>query len=777
MIPRIWSWLSKNVILVMLLGASACSVLAIGEVLRGATWFLLMPVSLSAVLCGWVLSASRLTSKQAWAGLIVFGVIGIGIFVGGLIRPLGRLIISIASLIPQFVLHLFDWALINFKPLLVAWTDLINQVAGIFSRLWDWLVALFTGRSLIDPLAAGIVWNLILWFVSAWAAWNLRRNHQALRALAPGGIVMAIVLDYTRGEVGLLIVYLACLLALMGVVGNEWRHMGWKLRKVDFSESIRLDTLAIVGMITIALVLSAAGTPSLSWRELVEKLRERNRLGEDRVAQSMGLESPKDVSNSAPYRSGGLPRSHLLNTPPELLHETVMTVSTGELPPVSQAVIEIQPRKYYWRAITYDVYSGVGWSSSPAQDVLLPANTPLLESPGNYRLVEQHVKMNPDQGNSAYWTGVLSQADADMDIAWRSKPPSDSLPAHNGDMLGALVDAKEYTVLSYIPQSSLSELRASGSDYPPEISKRYLGLPKSTPERVLALSRRLTQASLTPFDRALSIESYLRTFPYTLDVEPPPPGRDVVDYFLFTAQKGYCDYYATAMVVLARGAGLPARIVIGYSSGDYNASTAEYIVRQENAHSWVEIYFSGMGWIEFEPTASQPEINHGETSASEASSGLPGGRSALSWLKFQWYSLISGLGGKLITAGIGIFLLMILWQLMEIGMLYLVSPQKAILLIYSRLKKGSLRLLPNLQTGYTPYQFQFALFDRIQNEKKSLIRIALLQAETDIEKIITLFVEQVFSRYPLTRKQVNSGIRSWMRVRWRLRIAAIWKTV
>ena len=775
MVLRIWSWLSKNLNLLMLLTASACLGLTIGKGLRNGSWVLLMPVLLAGLLSSWVLSASRITSKGAWMGLIFFGITGILLYVGGLFRPLGRLIISLFSLIPQVVLHLSDRALINFSPLLVTWTDLINHITSIFSRLWAWLVALFTGRSLIDPLAAGMVWNLILWFIGAWAAWHLRRNHQALRALAPGGIVLATVLDYSRAEVELLIVYLACLLALVGLTEDEWRHKGWKMRKIDFSESIHIDTLVIVGMVTIVLVLSAAGAPSFSWRELVERLRQGDRSGEDRVAQSLGLEPPKNIADSAPYRSNGLPRGHLLDTPPELFQDIVMTISTGELPPIPQAVTEVQPNRYYWRAITYDVYSGVGWSSSPAQDERLPANTPLFQSPENYRLVVQHIKTNPGQRNSAYWTGVLAQVDADIDIAWRSKPPSDPTPTQGGDMLGALVDGSEYTVLSYVPQNSVSELRASGGDYPAEISNRYLGLPKTTPERVLALARKLTQASPTIFDRALAIETYLRSFPYTLDVEPPPPDRDVVDYFLFTAQRGYCDYYATSMVVLARGAGLPARIVIGYSSGDYNTSTAEYVIRQEDAHSWVEIYFSGIGWVEFEPTASQPEIDRGEMTISGASRGLPGGLSALSWLKLQWNMLISSLRGQLVFTGIGIFLLMLFWQVIEIGLLYLFTPQKAVALIYSRMEKGSMRLLPNLQIGYTPYQFQLALIDRFRIEKRSFLRNALLRVETDIEHITNLFIAQVFSQHPPTKKQVNTGIRSWVRVRWRLWIAAIWK--
>ena len=139
---------------------------------------------------------------------------------------------------------------------------------------------------------------------------------------------------------------------------------------------------------------------------------------------------------------------------------------------------------------------------------------------------------------------------------------------------------------------------------------KFLTLPDSVPERVLTLARELTANALTPYDRAQAIETYLRTsYPYTLDVPAPPPGRDVADFFLFELEKGYCDYYATAMVVLARAAGLPARFVSGYASGTYDSSNAQYIVTEANAHSWVEIFFTDIGWVEFEPTAGLPAID------------------------------------------------------------------------------------------------------------------------------------------------------------------------
>ena len=199
------------------------------------------------------------------------------IYVGGLALPIGRLILASLSLIPQIVLWISKRVLIDFSPLIVTWTDLSSHVASLLTRLWEWSAALVNGRTVVDPVAAGLVWNILLWLVGAWAGWQLRRNRQALQALAPGGALLALVLDYSRGDVGLLVVYLAILLALMGLARDEWRHVQWQQRKVDYAESIRIDTLVMVGMVTIALTLSAAGTPSLSWRELLEKLRETDR--------------------------------------------------------------------------------------------------------------------------------------------------------------------------------------------------------------------------------------------------------------------------------------------------------------------------------------------------------------------------------------------------------------------------------------------------------------------------------------------------------------------
>jgi transglutaminase-like putative cysteine protease len=663
---------------------------------------------------------------------------------------------------------------VDIGPWIGTWVEMSRHAASVLARFWIWFVAMVRGESLIDPVAVALVWSLLLWLVGAWSGWQFRRHRQALSALVPGGALLALVIDYTHGENSLVIVYLAILLTLMGITRNQRMLMRWQQRKVDYSDSIVFESLLMVGMVTIGLVLSAAGTPSLSWRELLEELRESNRAGSGQVAESLGLEAPPNVANEPAYRSEGLPRQHLLDLPPEQLKDVVLVVSTGEYSPVPESIV-VQPERYYWRAITYDLYNGRGWRSSTAQESEIPANTLLLELPQDYRILNQHIERAPDENAYVYWTGLLAQANADLTIAWRTAPPENPDPLFNGDMLGALTSPDEYTVLSYVMQIDAARLRTAGYDYPTAITRRYLRLPDSLPERVLGLAREITQAALTPYDRALAIEAYLRSFPYTLDIGPPPSNRDVVDYFLFTSKQGYCDYYATAMAVLARAAGLPARIVVGYTSGEYDAQAAQYIIRKENAHSWAEVYFSGYGWVEFEPTAGQPAIDRKDSQpAAGALPSLPPGERAFSWLKIRWRGLVTSLAGQVFIAVMGLALLFFLWQVGETAFLLLLPSQRAIPHIYSRLEKASARLLPDLPGGHTPRQFQASLTHKLKTVKGRWLSPLFSGAGREIQEVTGLYMAQAYSPHKSERSQIKRGILSWARLRWRLWVAARW---
>jgi transglutaminase-like putative cysteine protease len=132
---------------------------------------------------------------------------------------------------------------------------------------------------------------------------------------------------------------------------------------------------------------------------------------------------------------------------------------------------------------------------------------------------------------------------------------------------------------------------------------RYTTLPGDVPQRVLDLAQEVAGSQPNPYDQARALEQFLRQYPYSLAIDSPPPSADPVDYFLFEQQTGYCDYYASAMVVLARAVGLPARLAIGYLAQPGDGSEVQ-IMRQIDGHSWPEIYFADFGWVAFEPTAA-----------------------------------------------------------------------------------------------------------------------------------------------------------------------------
>ena len=179
---------------------------------------------------------------------------------------------------------------------------------------------------------------------------------------------------------------------------------------------------------------------------------------------------------------------------------------------------------------------------------------------------------------------------------------------------------KSYSLVSrqQILDDSLFNAVAALPD--PGLQGQYLQLPDSIPSRVKELALSITESSFNDYSKAFAIQDFLKkTFPYTNEPDlSKKKSSDFVYSFLFEVQEGYCDYFSTAMAVLAREVGLPARWVKGYAPGFnrgalegarrgvINSSPVEddiYEVRNADAHSWVEIYFSGYGWIPFEATA------------------------------------------------------------------------------------------------------------------------------------------------------------------------------
>ncbi|MBI2867032.1 MAG: DUF4129 domain-containing protein [Chloroflexi bacterium] len=168
-----------------------------------------------------------------------------------------------------------------------------------------------------------------------------------------------------------------------------------------------------------------------------------------------------------------------------------------------------------------------------------------------------------------------------------------------------------YNVTTLLPTGTERELRFAGTDYPDWVRDRYLQLPPDFSPRVRALAQRLTARAANPYDKASAIEDYLRTLPYTWEVEPPPFNADGVEHFLFTLRKGYSDYFSSTMTVILRSVGIPARLALGYATGDQDPQAKDWVVKDKDSHAWPEVYFPGYGWVPFEPTPSHSHITRG----------------------------------------------------------------------------------------------------------------------------------------------------------------------
>lgn len=192
-----------------------------------------------------------------------------------------------------------------------------------------------------------------------------------------------------------------------------------------------------------------------------------------------------------------------------------------------------------------------------------------------------------------------------------------------------------YTAQVTYPNPTEEELRAAGISYPEFVApyrttgiispRQLVTLPSSsaspaapaTPAqaplagsaadplylRIAALADSITRDAGNPYDKAIAIETYLRAnYNYSLQPGPPPGGQDPLENFMFGSKVGYCEFFASAMGHLLRAAGIPARLVNGYGSGTFDSRTKTWVVRETDAHTWVEAYFPTYGWIPFEPT-------------------------------------------------------------------------------------------------------------------------------------------------------------------------------
>jgi len=277
----------------------------------------------------------------------------------------------------------------------------------------------------------------------------------------------------------------------------------------------------------------------------------------------------------------------------------------------------------FWRGQTFDTWNGRVWrvsdpepnSLSGAQPIEIPRardDGPPGAIVAYDELVQTYYVERPGP-NSIFAAATPTKLFFEDRSVFQL--PDGSLRA------GVQLDAGSiYTVVSHRPLATDAALRASDlNQVPPEILTKFAAPPVAT-DRVRALAASITASAPTTYDKVRALEGWMgANTEYTLDIPPLPKGRDAVDQFLFVDRRGFCEQIGTSLVVMLRSLGIPARLVVGYATGERNPFTGLYEVRGKDAHAWAEVYFPGVGWQGFDPTASVPLA--GDSSIDAAATG------------------------------------------------------------------------------------------------------------------------------------------------------------
>lgn len=495
----------------------------------------------------------------------------------------------------------------NVFPLLLAGpgeSDLLTSMNlrafTFLQRVGGWYGALRGGRALEDTGLFLFLASLLAWLVTSWLAWSVIKKRNAYAGILPFAFVLGLNNDLSKQGAGMFWVFLMLALALMVYVTCIRNHRDWDARGVDYPDSLTVEwgftTLGVTAIVsTLALMITTLGTP-WGWDALSRAFRDMREKSEPAAHQLFGGvtppkfdEAPLEVRTPdlSDFRSG-LPGGD----------QTILWVKTSDpppLPPEAGAAGQAQTPQHYWRANVFTVYTPDGWKPESSFDAGPPQFDAASPPPGR-RLLEQEVEVLGEHDGALFAANQPVQVSQDVTLRYRTL---DGTALLNGS-------ASKYTARSWVTDVTANDLDAAAPELPQEIAAIYLQTPPDLPPRVSELAQRVTAGAGTRLEKTLRVQEYLRTtYAYSTAVQPAGDNADFVDHFLFEEQAGYCTHFASAMAVMLRTQGVAARVATGFATGSYDANRGAYRVTASAAHAWVEVFFPGYGWVEFEPTPAR----------------------------------------------------------------------------------------------------------------------------------------------------------------------------
>lgn len=475
------------------------------------------------------------------------------------------------------------------------------RVLDLVGRQLAWVQKALDGTSNRDSLIFVLQTSGVFWLLGYSAAWYTFRVSRVWRVVVPTGLVLFSVVYYYNGPKPLVIYLMVYVLVALLFVARTFlvdRERSWRHASVRYEEDIRFDFLRAAFVIAALSLLLSSSLPVLgandqvsgvlatvdrpwrkfqdSWTRLFASLNSYGTATSDAYEDTMRLGGPRDAGN-----------------------RLIMDVQVpGQL------------RSVYWQGVVLDQYDGDGvWSNGTDSTQLIFPTEGRLKQPellAREPLTQTVINYLPNSGTLyAAPLFVASNKQTFVDVTAVENGQANSLNWVRSRFV--LRPGESYTVISNVSTADKTMLRAASTEYPDWVRASYLQIPSTITPETRELAAELAAPYDNPFDKAIAIRDYLRrSITYNDQIAAPPESVEPIHYVLFEGKEGYCTYYASAMAIMLRSEGIPARIVNGYAQGEYVAEASVYRVRSNNAHTWVEVFFPEYGWIQFEPTASLP---------------------------------------------------------------------------------------------------------------------------------------------------------------------------
>lgn len=455
-----------------------------------------------------------------------------------------------------------------------------------------------------DPILFLSAIALLAWILSVHAGYTLTRRASPWRIILPPGLAVLLIQTsdmYRPRGIWYLAAYLLFALLLLARLTFLRLRREWHQDDARVPPLVGLDLSYAIIVVVAVLVLFAWTVPTKAdilpsakriWDQATGPLEERL----DKLFAS--LERQGATINVTDYYGDDFS----LGRGRELSDALVASVQVPAAGPLV---------RYYWRAKTYDHYAEGRWSTEALTLTRqVPSRSSVLDFPEfegrrvlTFTFTTPQPMMTLYTASQPRWVSRRVEAefaenpDGTVDIAsLQATPP-----------LGA---GASYVARSSVADMTVSQLREAGTDYPEWITDRYLELPDTITPRTEQLAEQLAEGQETPYDVVATVTRYLRhNIRYSETItDTPRTGQEPIDWFLFDLRVGFCNYYASSEVVLLRSVGIPARLAVGFAEGEHPRGTNTRLVYEHSAHAWPEVYFPGLGWVEFEPTVSEDPI-------------------------------------------------------------------------------------------------------------------------------------------------------------------------